>query len=137
MSLMPASADDLVCWKCGASLAGEPQPLARLAVCPGCRADLHVCLMCEFYDTGVAKHCRETVADEVQNKERANFCGYFQAQAGAYRARDDAAASAARGQLDALFGADADQGSPASPSDAARDALERLFGASDKSRGDS
>ncbi|MFO1435694.1 MAG: hypothetical protein U1F34_04810 [Gammaproteobacteria bacterium] len=31
-----------------------------------------VCRQC-LYDTGVAKHCRETIADEVQDKTRANF----------------------------------------------------------------
>ena len=37
--------------------------------------------MCRFYDTRKAKSCAEPVADEVQDKQRANFCGYFVAAA--------------------------------------------------------
>ena len=45
----------LKCWKCGASLAELSLPLRRTDECRACRAELHVCLMCEFYDTTVAK----------------------------------------------------------------------------------
>jgi hypothetical protein len=43
-----------------------------------CGADLHVCKNCEFYDPKVYNECRETSADVVREKERANFCEYFQ-----------------------------------------------------------
>lgn len=94
----------LVCWKCGAPLDDIPLPLARLAECLVCRTELHVCLSCEFYDTRVAKHCRETIAEEVKDKLRANFCDYFQLRANAFQPRDDTEERAARSQLDALFG---------------------------------
>jgi len=94
----------LVCWKCGASLGDEPLPLARLAECRACNADLHVCRLCEFYDLRVARKCREPVADEVKDKERANFCDYFQPCPGAYVVSDSLPAQNARNQLDALFG---------------------------------
>ena len=35
----------------------------------------------------VAKHCREPIAEEVKDKERANFCDYFKPRPGAYSAR--------------------------------------------------
>jgi hypothetical protein len=116
--------NELVCWKCGASIAKLPLPLGRAEVCPACRADLHVCRLCEFYDTRAANSCREPVADLVQNKERSNFCGYFKARAGAYHARTD---TGARTALDALFGG---SGAPTAPTDAdrAREELEKLFG---------
>jgi hypothetical protein len=60
--------------------------------------------MCEFYDTGVAKHCRETVAEEVKDKIRANFCDYFRPTAAAYRPEETSAADRARAQLEAMFG---------------------------------
>ena len=70
------------CWKCGASvqelLLMPGQRVARLAECQQCRSELHVCRACAFYDTRVARQCRETVAEEVQDKVRANFCNYFQ-----------------------------------------------------------
>ena len=72
----------LRCWKCGHGLDDMPMPLRRRDECPACGADLHVCRMCEFYDTSVAKSCREPVAEEVTDKERAQFCDYFRAQPG-------------------------------------------------------
>ena len=96
-------ADTIVCWKCGASLAALPQPFARAEVCPSCRADVHVCRQCVFFDRSRSKQCRETIVDEVSNKERSNFCGYFKPKAGAYQNTDDATARA-KAELERLFG---------------------------------
>jgi len=93
----------LVCWRCGASLAGLSLPLSRTDACRACRAELHACRMCLYYDTSKAKSCAEPVADEVQDKMRANFCGYFSAAPGRYQA-PDAAGDRAKAALDALFG---------------------------------
>jgi hypothetical protein len=94
----------LRCWKCGVSLAELSLPLRRLDECPACHAELHVCRMCEFYDTRVAKSCRETVAEEVKDKERANFCDYFRPSEQAWRPGERSAAEKAREELEALFG---------------------------------
>lgn len=124
----------LVCWKCGASLADVLLPLRRIEECAGCGAQLHVCRLCEFHDTRVAKACRETIADEVKDKEHANFCDYFKPRPGAYKARNVAAADAAKAALDGLFGAAPAAGAAPSAADAkieadrARAALENLFG---------
>jgi hypothetical protein len=95
---------DLVCWKCGTALAALTLPLLRHDECPRCRAELHVCRMCADYDVRVAKHCREPTAEEVSDKERANFCGYFQPRAGAYTPKDMSAAEQAKAELERLFG---------------------------------
>lgn len=95
---------DLSCWKCGASLAALSLPLRRLDECPKCRAELHVCKLCVDYDTHVAKHCREPTAEEVRDKERANFCDHFKPRAGAWKPADSVALDAARAELDRLFG---------------------------------
>ena len=119
----------LVCWNCGTSLADELLPLARLAECRVCRAELHVCRLCEFYDPRVARSCREPVAEEVQEKTRANFCDYFQIRPGAYVAPDAAQARQAKAQLEALFGDASGEDSERllSETDAARKNLEGLF----------
>lgn len=115
--------DDLVCWQCGASIAALSLPLRRLEECGACSAELHVCRMCEFYDTAVAKSCREPIAEEVRDKIRANFCDYFRPRPGAFVSMTAQRDAAAR-QLDALFGDDAGEGpEPPSP----RDDLEDLF----------
>jgi len=119
---------ELVCWKCGAPLGDIPLPLSRFAECKACHAKLHVCRMCEFYDTSVAKSCREPVAEEVKDKTRANFCDYFRARPGAYAAGDDTAKKKAASELEALFGLSPGS-APASPStaDDARRKLDDLF----------
>lgn len=116
----------LVCWKCGASLAELTLPLRRLEECRQCHAELHVCRMCEWYSVSVAKHCRETVAEEVKDKERANFCDYFKPRAGAFQAVDDQAVKA-RGDLDALFGAKGASSAQTDAADVARARLDELF----------
>ena len=97
-------AHNLVCWKCGLSLAALSLPLSRRDECPRCRAELHVCRMCADYDTRVAKHCREPTAEEVSDKTRANFCDFFAPRPGAYVAPDTAAIDKSRAELDKLFG---------------------------------
>ncbi|MBB6095095.1 ribosomal protein L40E [Povalibacter uvarum] len=116
----------LTCWKCGNSLADYTLPLRRLEECRKCHAELHVCKMCEWYNTSVAKHCREPIAEEVKDKERANFCDYFTPRPDAYSSSPQDEAARAKAQLDALFGGAA----PAQPSaaDTARAELEALFG---------
>jgi hypothetical protein len=96
-------AHDLQCWKCGASLTALSLPLSRRDECPKCRAELHVCRMCVEYDTRVAHHCREPTAEEVRDKEHANFCDFFRPRAGAYTPPDPAA-ERARADLEKLFG---------------------------------
>jgi hypothetical protein len=119
-------AESLVCWKCGASLAALPQPFARADVCPACKTDVHVCKQCVFFDPKVSKQCRETIADDVRDKERSNFCGYFKPKADAHQARDS---DAARAALDDLFGSAGATGTPSpTRADTAREELERLFG---------
>jgi hypothetical protein len=117
--------DELHCWRCGASLAELTPPIERRDECPACRAQLYVCRFCEFYDTKVAKQCREPVADEVKDKERANFCGYFKPNPNAYVPADTSAASKAKADLDSLFGGG---GTSSSTTSGARNALDELFG---------
>ena len=97
-------AHDLVCWKCGQSLAALSLPLRRLDVCPGCRSELHVCKLCVDYDRSVAKHCREPTAEEVRDKERANFCDHYKPRAGAHVPPNTASVEQARAELEKLFG---------------------------------
>ena len=69
--------------------------------CSHCRADLHVCKNCEFYDVKAYNQCRETSADVVQEKERSNFCDYFSANQSANSSVDKAAQL--RAAAEALF----------------------------------
>ena len=46
--------------------------------CPGCEADTRCCRNCEFDDPAFGTQCRETHAEPVSDRERANFCDFFQ-----------------------------------------------------------
>jgi len=51
--------------------------------CEKCGADLHCCKCCTFYDPKAYNECREPSADVVREKERANYCEYYQPKTGA------------------------------------------------------
>ena len=117
----------LVCWKCGTSLADLTLPLRRLEECRNCGAELHVCKLCEWYSLTVAKQCREPIAEEVKDKERANFCDYFKPRPGAYSKADVSASNQARAGLDALFGSAKDAAPEPTAADRAKAELDKLF----------
>ncbi len=100
--------DPIHCFRCGASLAALSLPLSRQDCCPGCGVYLHVCKMCAQYDPAVPDECREDDAEEVSDKERPNFCDWFEATAGAFDAAAKRRADAAGAALDALFGGEAE-----------------------------
>lgn len=129
---MPAAKrPDLVCWKCGASLAELPLPLSRLAECPKCRAYQHVCKLCVHFAPGRPKACNEQDAEEVTDKEHANFCGWFEPRDHAFKGDTaQGKASAAKSALDSLFGSGGDD--TAAKADAAKSELDKLFGGKPK-----
>jgi hypothetical protein len=71
-----------------------------------CRADLRVCLNCQFYDRNVAQQCRERRAEPVLEKEVGNFCEYFEfaKRDWAGKAQVNAREDAARASLKKLLG---------------------------------
>lgn len=129
-------AHSLVCWKCGASLSALTLPLRRREECPTCNAELHACKMCVEYDTAKAKHCREPIAEEVRDKEHANFCDFFKPRENAFQPPNVAEVDKSRAGLDALFGAGKSApGKATAPApggttaeDEAKKRLEELFG---------
>jgi len=46
-------------------------------VCDRCRSDLHVCLNCAHHDASVYNECRESNAERILDRDRANRCDYF------------------------------------------------------------
>src|SRR6185312_15418691 len=103
-------------------------PLRRLEECPSCHSELHVCRLCVEYDTSKAKHCREPTAEEVRDKEHANFCDFFKPRPNAWTPPNTGEVSRSKSELEALFGQkDAGAGAPATPADEGRKKLEDLF----------
>ena len=65
------------CHHCGHDI-NLVSKLARTDSCPYCQSDLKCCLNCRFFDPGVNNQCREPQAEWCPDKEKANFCGYFE-----------------------------------------------------------
>ena len=67
------------CWKCGAEIEeiSGARKVLRTDSCPQCDSDLHSCKNCRHYDPQYHNECRETQAEWVSDKRRANFCDYF------------------------------------------------------------
>ena len=120
--------DELRCWKCTELLEDVLSPMPRQAKCRHCKVDLHVCRMCEFYDTTVNNACREPIAEKVNDKTRANFCGYYQVTAVDISA-SNAQVEASKSSLEDLFGiAEGESGISSSSAEESRQALDSLFG---------
>ena len=96
----------LACYRCGEALAELSLPLSRRDQCPACSAELHVCKMCEFFDAQVPRQCREDGAEDVTEKERANFCDWSKPSDTSFDPHRKAEADAAADALGALFGDD-------------------------------
>ena len=111
-----------VCRACGSPL-DTPTPVPRDAECPNCRHDLRACSNCRHYDPRMHHACQETEAEPVEDKQRRNFCEYFELSEAPWKAAATDRASDARAKLDQLFG-----GTPKPSSSAdARAKLEGLF----------
>lgn len=74
--------------------------MGRSEECPSCRADARVCHNCRFFDQGSYRECREPQASWVKDKQKSNFCGFFEVlgERGAADPLD-----AARNKLENLF----------------------------------
>lgn len=90
----------LKCFSCGKENIFSDR-VGRRDECSHCGADSHVCKNCDFYDEEAYNECRETSADVVREKERANFCDYFKPGLNGGAAQDKAAAL--RAAAEALF----------------------------------
>lgn len=67
----------MTCQVCGKGLE-VAERVRRRDDCPHCGADLHACIQCRFHDPGYHNQCRENQAEYASDKERANFCGFYQ-----------------------------------------------------------
>jgi hypothetical protein len=109
------------CAFCDGELSADLR-VGRETLCPHCDGYLHACVQCRFYEPTLHNQCLEPEADYVGDRQKANFCEFFQLAgtrpaAGGQAARNDAArarpgnnapdtgasGSDARARFDALF----------------------------------
>lgn len=91
---------EVLCYRCG---KGIPENnLGRQDTCGSCGFDTRVCRNCRHYDRAHNNECREEQAGRQVEKEKGNFCEWFQPRIGGV---SDGAPSkeALRSAADALF----------------------------------
>ena len=64
------------CFNCGWEWKRAHLP-GRRDTCDECNPDLRCCRNCIHYDMIVAHQCRERRAEPVDEKDRNNYCEYF------------------------------------------------------------
>ncbi|MEO5366946.1 MAG: hypothetical protein H7831_11465 [Magnetococcus sp. WYHC-3] len=64
------------CWQCGVTL--DALQFGFRDLCPQCAWETHCCANCRFYDTHHYNDCREPQAERVVEKEKGNYCDYFE-----------------------------------------------------------
>lgn len=94
--------DSFSCWKCGNNLVDVILPMSRQEACISCTADQHVCKMCIFYDGRGS--CEEQQAEDISDRERANFCDYFKPSNKIVGSTDKQNTNQANAKFAALFG---------------------------------
>lgn len=105
---------NIACFRCGASLSRLSLPFSRRDQCPECSVELHVCKMCVHFDPSAPSQCREDDAEDVTEKELANFCEWYTPSETAFNPQGKSEADRALEALEALFSAESDPNNPTS-----------------------
>ncbi len=66
-----------VCHRCASELRLN-SAITRNDSCPRCHSDLKCCLNCRLHDPGANNQCREPQAEWQTDKEKSNFCEFFE-----------------------------------------------------------
>jgi len=67
----------LLCWNCGRPTGIEGR-VFRSDSCPHCMADLRCCRGCRHWQPGRRFQCKESIETNIVQKEKNNFCDFFQ-----------------------------------------------------------
>lgn len=94
----------MICYHCKKHVPIEEKTrLTSRDDCPHCRISLHCCLNCRFYDINRPNQCAEPQAERVTNKDRANYCNYFEPAPETGNSARESAQEKSRKQFDDLF----------------------------------
>ena len=74
---MMAFGESVNCSACGAK---APPSITFDSSCPKCRADLHTCRQCSYFDPGARLECTKPIAARIVNKQARNTCELFAAR---------------------------------------------------------
>jgi len=71
---MMAFGEKLKCAACGAPASPN---ITLDAACPKCKADLHTCRQCTYFDPGARFECNKPIPARIVNKSARNTCELF------------------------------------------------------------
>ena len=71
---MMAFGETVKCSSCGAK---APTSISLDSYCTNCRAELHTCRQCNFFDPGAHFECSKTIPKRIVNKNARNTCELF------------------------------------------------------------
>ena len=73
---MMAFGETVKCAACGA----KAPPISADSSCEKCKADLHTCRQCTYFDPSARFECRKTITARIVNKNARNACELFVAR---------------------------------------------------------
>ena len=74
---MMAYGEKVKCAACGAIIQTA---ISFDSACPKCKADLHTCRGCVYFDPGARFECRKPITARIMNKGGRNTCELFSAR---------------------------------------------------------
>ena len=89
----------VTCFHCRTDIEIEGK-VNRGDICPKCSSAVKCCMNCRFHDRNAHNQCLEPTAEWVSEKERSNFCEYFEAST---QKPMDSATKNAKKKWDSLF----------------------------------
>ena len=97
---MMAFGETIKCAACGAKV---PSNITSDSSCTNCRAELHTCRQCNFFDPAARFECSKTVPKRIVNKNARNTCELFAPRAVVERQTTSGAPADARQAFAKLF----------------------------------
>ena len=97
---MMAFNEAVKCAMCGAKASPN---IGLESSCPKCKADLHTCRQCTYFDPGAHFECSKTITARIVNKTARNTCEIFAARTIVERETSSGAPKDARQAFANLF----------------------------------
>lgn len=66
------------CAMCGATLSLSMEEITFRSNCPKCKAALHTCKNCTFFDPGSRFECTQPIPERISPKDKRNSCQFFE-----------------------------------------------------------
>ena len=97
---MMAFGEKVKCAACGAQASTN---INLVSSCPNCKADLHTCKQCTYFDPGARFQCRKTITVRIVDKNARNTCELFATRTVVERETSSGAPTDARQAFAKLF----------------------------------